>query len=71
MATIGKLLEIIGLFCRISSLLQGPFAKETYDFQEPTNRSHPIRTFGIHSSLMMMIAFITFKSSLVPLFEGL
>ena len=41
-ATISRLLEIIGLFCRISSLLYGSFAKETYDFQEPTNRSHPI-----------------------------
>jgi len=28
-ATISRLLEIIGLFCRISSLLQGSFAKET------------------------------------------
>jgi len=35
-------LKIIGLFCRISSLLQGSFAKETYNFKEPTNRSHPI-----------------------------
>ena len=34
--------KIIGLFCRISSLLYGSFAKETYDFKEPTNRSHPI-----------------------------
>jgi len=30
------------LFRRISSLLQSSFAKETYDFKEPTNRSHPI-----------------------------
>jgi len=41
-ATISRLLKIIGLFCRISSLLQGSFAKETYDFKEPTNRGHPI-----------------------------
>jgi len=41
-ATISRLLKIIGLFCRIQSLLQGSFAKETYDFKEPTNRSHPI-----------------------------
>jgi len=34
-ATIGKLLKIIGLFCRISSLLQGSFTKETYPFKEP------------------------------------
>ena len=33
---------MIGLFCRISSLLQASFAKETYNFKEPTNRSHPI-----------------------------
>jgi len=41
-ATISRLLKIIGLFCRISSLLQGSFTKETYNFKEPTNRSHPI-----------------------------
>jgi len=41
-ATISRLLKIIGLFCRISSLLYGSFAKETYIFKEPTNRSHPI-----------------------------
>ena len=41
-ATISRLLKIIGLFCRISSLLYGSFAKEIYHFKEPTNRSHPI-----------------------------
>jgi len=41
-ATIRRLLKILGLFCRISSLLKGSFAKETYNFKEPTNRSHPI-----------------------------
>jgi len=41
-ATISRLLQIIGLFCRISSLLKGSFAKETYYFKEPTNHSHPI-----------------------------
>jgi len=45
-ATISRLLKIIGLFCRISSLLQGSFAKETYNFKEPTNRSHPISREG-------------------------
>jgi len=33
---------MIGLFCRIQSLLYGSFAKESYDFKESTNRSHPI-----------------------------
>jgi len=41
-ATISRLLKIIGLFCRIQSLLQGSFANETYNFKEPTNQSHPI-----------------------------
>jgi len=33
---------MIGLVCRTSSLLEGSFAKETYNFKELTNRSHPI-----------------------------
>ena len=37
-----RLLKMIGLFCRILSLLQGSFAKETYHFKVPTNCSHPI-----------------------------
>ena len=40
-ATISRLLAIISVFCRISSFLLGSFAKETYNFKEPTNRSHP------------------------------
>ena len=39
-----------GLFCRISSLLQGSFAKETYNWIDPTNRSHPI----VISTLVVM-----------------
>jgi len=41
-ATISRLLKIIGLFCRISSLLYGSFAKEIYKFKEPTSCSHPV-----------------------------
>ena len=44
-ASTSRLLKIIGLFCRIESLLYGSFAKETYNFKEPTNRSHPIRGY--------------------------
>jgi len=39
-ATISKLLKVIGLFCGIWSLFQGFFAKDTCHFEEPTNRSH-------------------------------
>ena len=41
-ATIRRLLKIIGLFCRIWFLSYGSFAKETCNLKEPTNRSHPI-----------------------------
>ena len=41
-ATISRLLKIIGLFCRISSVLKVSFAKETYNLEEPTSRSHPV-----------------------------
>ena len=47
-ATISRLLETIGLFCRLSSLLQGSFARETYNFKEPTHRSHPIYIYHTH-----------------------
>jgi len=33
-ATISRLLKITGLFCRLSSLLQGSFAKETCNFKD-------------------------------------
>ena len=41
-AMISRLLKNIGLFCRIQSLLQGSFAKETYVFREPSNSRHHI-----------------------------
>ena len=41
-ATVSNIDEIIGLFCRLESLLQGSCSKETYDLIDPTNRSHPI-----------------------------
>ena len=40
-ATMSRLLKILDLFCRKSSLLSGSFAQETYHLKEPTNRSHP------------------------------
>jgi len=44
-ATIRRLPKTIGLFCRISSLLQGSFAQEIYNLKEPTNRRHPISEY--------------------------
>ena len=64
-ATISRLLKIKGLFCRISSVLWGSFAKETCDFKEPTDRSHHIvnwyiicvnKKSGEHSPLLLCLA---------------
>jgi len=37
-----RLLKIRGLFRKRALLERLDSAKETYDFKEPTNRSHPI-----------------------------
>ena len=41
-ATVSTIYKIISVFCRISSLLQGSFANETYNLIDPSNQSHPI-----------------------------
>jgi len=41
-ATISRLLKITGLFCKRALQQRLYFAKETYNFMEPTNRSHLI-----------------------------
>ena len=41
-ATCSRLLRIIGLFCKRALSKRRYSAKETCDFKEPTNRSHPI-----------------------------
>ena len=51
-AMISRLLKLIGLLCRIQSLLQGSFAKETYNVKEPTNRSHPIIVMSMRTNAL-------------------
>jgi len=41
-ASISRLLKMIGLFCKRALLKRRYSAKETYHFKEPTHRSHPI-----------------------------
>jgi len=52
-ATSSRLLKIVGLFCKRALLKRRFSAKETYNFKEPTNRSHPIysktKTVGPYS----------------------
>jgi len=40
--TISRLPKNIGLFCKKALYKRRYSAKETYNFKEPTNRSHPI-----------------------------
>jgi len=42
-ATISRLLKIIGLFCKRALHKRPIFFEETYNFKEPTNHSHPLR----------------------------
>jgi len=42
-ATMSRLLKIIGVFCKRALQKRLYSAKETYSFKEPTNHSHPIR----------------------------
>jgi len=41
-ASISRLLKIIGLSCKRALSKRRYSAQETYNFKEPTNRSHPI-----------------------------
>jgi len=41
-ASISRLLKIIRLFCKRALWNRRYSAKETYNFKEPTNRSHPV-----------------------------
>ena len=43
-ATMSRLLKIIGLFCKRVLLQRPNCAKETCNWKEPTNHSHPIDT---------------------------
>jgi len=45
-ATISRLLKIVGLFCTKVLWKRRYSAKETYYFKEPANRSHPICIFA-------------------------
>jgi len=49
-ASISRLLKIIRLFCKRDLQKRLYSAEETYNFKEPTNRSHPIRKRRILST---------------------
>ena len=54
-ATVSRIDKIIGLFCRTASLLQGSFAKETYNFIDPINRSHSVHVSCAYCGLLQKL----------------
>ena len=54
-ATISKPLKIVGLFCKRDLQKRPIFCKETCNFKEPTNRSHPMHRYKEHMSLHLYI----------------
>ena len=54
-ATVSRINEICCPFCRISSLLQGSFAKETCSLIDPTDQSHPICMYGHRASPLFAV----------------
>ena len=79
-ATVSRIDKIIGLFCRIASVFQGSFAKETYNFMDPTSQSHPIPNLlcvnGLYSGISKNSAYkvkiskttVNFKSKKISRF---
>ena len=45
-ATISRLLKITGLFCKRALYKRLHSAKRTYNFKEPTDRSHPVVNYN-------------------------
>ena len=56
-ASISRLLKIIGLFCKRALQKRLYSANETYDFREPTNRSHLITSY-VHTSISRLLKII-------------
>jgi len=54
-AMISRLLQNIGLFCRIQSLLQCSLAKETYNFKEPNTYVYIYIYIYIHINIYIFI----------------
>jgi len=54
-ATISKLFKIITLFCKRALPKRRHSAKETYNFKEPTNRSHPMSN-RVHTQPWWIVA---------------
>ena len=54
-ASVSRINQIIGLFCKGALQKRLYSAKETYNFKEPTNRSHPIAGRGGAARLIYIL----------------
>jgi len=59
-ATISRLLKIIGLFCKRALQKRRYSAKETYNFKEPATRGHPIWISHVSQRLQAAPVFLSF-----------
>ena len=65
-AAISRLLKVIGLFCKRTLQKRLYSAKETYNFKEPTTRSHPItHDLELHNNWSWLIAWRACDSVIV------
>ena len=69
-AMTSRLLSIIGLFCKRPYRIRQYSAKETYNFEEPTNRSHPIVALR-HRYTLLFFIFIGIHVRLIETTEDL
>ena len=67
-ATVSRIDQIIGLFCRISSLLEGSFAKETNDLKEPTNLATLYLRGFLQSAYVYGVATVSRIDKIIGLF---
>jgi len=68
-ATISRLLKIIGLFCKRALSKRLNSAKETHNLKEPTNRSHPIVCIVLQVITFCCRSFSAKESLITGLFD--
>jgi len=64
-ATISRLLKMIGLFCKRALWKRQYSANETYHFKEPTKRSHPIVIPSQYCCVCVCVSLSPFSESIV------
>ena len=66
-ATISRLLKMIGLFCKRALQKRLYSARETYDFEEPTDRSHSISIYKQYLIYALTVELMFFFLNMIQL----